>query len=253
MSELVPGWIGPAWARSGPVRALTTTRIGGLSGGVRATFDLGHGSDRVSAASASNRRRLRRALSLPTEPCWLRQQHGVAAVEATAGAGAGAPVADGAWTATSGPVCVVLTADCLPVVLADRGGQAVGVAHAGWRGLAAGVVEAVAAAMPVVPADLRAWLGPAIGPRAFEVGPEVRDAFVERDPAAGIAFRRGRGDRWFADLYGLARQRLQGIGIADVTGGGHCTVAEPQRFFSYRRDGAGTGRMATLAWLVPPS
>jgi len=112
------------------------------------------------------------------------------------------------------------------------------------------VIEVLAGALPVAPQGLRAWLGPAIGPRAFEVGPEVRAAFVERDPAAAAAFRPGRADRWLGDLYGLARQRLRALGVADVTGGGHCTVAEPQRFFSYRRDGPGTGRMATLVWIA---
>lgn len=254
MSELVPGWIAPRWGRAGPVRIVTTTRAGGVDGGGRAGFDLGHGADGESAASPANRQRLREGFQLPSEPCWLRQEHGTRVVEAEPGSdGVPPPRADGAWSTTPGVVCAVLTADCLPVVLAEREGTAVAVVHAGWRGLAAGVIEAVATAVPLEASRLRAWLGPAIGPRAFEVGSEVRDAFVERDAAAAVAFVPGRGDRWWADLYTLARQRLRDAGIADITGGGHCTFREPERFFSWRRDGRNTGRMATLAWIAPPS
>lgn len=249
MSELVPGWIGPRWGRAAPVRVLTTTRVGGVDGGERPGFDLGHGKDGGTAASMENRRRLREAFRLPAEPCWLCQEHGVRVVEAERAGAGSLPRADGAWSAVPGVVCAVLTADCLPVVLADRDGTAVAAGHAGWRGLAAGVIEAMTAAIPAEPPRLRAWLGPAIGPRAFEVGPEVRDAFVERDIAAAVAFVPGRGDRWWADLYTLARQRLRDSGVTDITGGEHCTFSEPQRFFSWRRDGRGTGRMATLAWL----
>lgn len=248
MSELIPGWIGPHWGRSGPVRVLTTTRTGGVDGGSRPGFDLGHGDDGATPASAGNRRRLRTAFDLPAEPCWLRQEHGIRVVEAGTGS-AGPARADAAWSSTPGQVCAVLTADCLPVVVADRHAGAVAVAHAGWRGLAAGVIEAAVTAVPVEPGCLRAWLGPAIGPRAFEVGPEVRAAFVEHDPAAAVAFMRGRGDRWLGDLYTLARQRLRDSGINDIIGGEHCTFSEAGRFFSWRREGTGTGRMATLAWL----
>lgn len=251
MSELVPGWIAPCWGRSGPVRVLTTTRVGGVDGGSRPGFDLGHDEEGEAPASADNRRRLRTAFDLPAEPCWLRQEHGIRVIEADAGSAGARPAADGAWSSTPGRVCAVLTADCLPVVLADRDGGAVAVAHAGWRGLAAGVVEAMVAATPVESSRVRAWLGPAIGPRAFEVGPEVRAAFVGHDPAAMTAFQRGRGDRWLADLYTLARRRLRNSGITDITGGGHCTFSEPERFFSWRREGRGTGRMVTLAWIRP--
>lgn len=251
MSELVPGRVGPHWGRGGPVRVLTTTRTGGVDGGSRSGFDLGHDEDGATPASVDNRRRLRSAFDLPAEPCWLRQEHGIHVVEAGTGDAGIPPRADAAWSSTPGRVCAVLTADCLPVVLADRDAGVVAVAHAGWRGLAAGVVEAAVAAMPVKPVRLRAWLGPAIGPRAFEVGPEVRAAFVERDPAAAVAFMRGHGDRWLADLYTLARQRLRDSGITDMTGGEHCTFSEPESFFSWRREGADTGRMATLAWILP--
>lgn len=252
MSELVPGWIGPYWGRTGPVRVLTTTRVGGVDGGSRPGFDLGHDEDGETPASPDNRRRLRTAFDLPAEPCWLRQEHGMRVIEVDNDPAAAPPVADGAWTASPGVVCAVLTADCLPIVLADPDGAAVGVLHAGWRGLAAGVIEAMISAIPVEPPGLRAWLGPAIGPHAFEVGPEVRDAFLAHDPAAATAFVPGRGDRWWADLYTLARQRLRNAGVTDINGGEYCTFSEPERFFSWRREGARTGRMATLVWLEVP-
>lgn len=251
MSELVPGWIGPYWGRTGPVRVLTTTRVGGVDGGSRPGFDLGHREDGETPACPDNRRRLRTAFDLPAEPCWLRQEHGIRVIEAGGGSAGTPPRADGVWSSAPGQVCAVLTADCLPMVLAGRDADAVAVAHAGWRGLAAGVVEATVAAIPVEPTRLRAWLGPAIGPRAFEVGPEVRAAFVEHDPAAAEAFVRGRDDRWLGDLYTLARRRLRNSGITDIAGGEHCTFSEPERFFSWRREGTGTGRMATLAWIRP--
>jgi hypothetical protein len=209
----------------------------------------GHVGD-AAAAVAANRARLREALALPAEPVWLEQVHGVRVVEA---AQAGdLPAADAAWTDRPGVVCAVLTADCLPVVFADRAGRCVAVAHAGWRGLAAGVLEATLGQLPVPPAELLAWLGPAIGPAAFEVGAEVRAAFLAHDAAAAHAFVRGRdGAHWFADLYTLARQRLAAAGVHAVFGGGCCTYTDSRRFFSYRRDGV-TGRMATLAWLAGP-
>jgi YfiH family protein len=144
-----------------------------------------------------------------------------------------------------------MTADCLPVVFADRAGTRVGVAHAGWRGLVAGVLEATVNALQAPPAELVAWLGPAIGPQAFEVGPEVRDAFVVRDAANAAGFTRNAAGRYQADLYQLARQALLRSGVVAVTGGGYCTQGDPERFFSFRRDGGRTGRMATLAWLAP--
>ena len=251
MPELVPGRVAPAWGRAGPVRALTTTRVGGLATGARCSFDLGHDGPDGEAAHPANRERLRATFALPGEPRWLRQEHGTAVVAAADVADGERPVADAAWSATPGVVCAVLTADCLPLVLADREGAAVAVAHCGWRGLAAGVVENAVAALPIAADRLRAWLGPAIGPRAFEVGPEVRAAFLDHDPAAASAFQRGRGDRWFGDLYALARQRLRALQVSQIDGGGHCTVAEPATFFSWRRDGPGTGRMVTLAWIEP--
>ena len=206
----------------------------------------------TAATQRANRRRIAGRLALPGEPCWLRQVHGRSVVAAHARAAASAPpAADAAWTDRPDTVCAVLTADCLPVVLAAADARGVAVAHAGWRGLAAGVVESALAALAVAPARVHAWLGPAIGPHAFEVGPEVRAAFVDDDPAQAAAFRRGRGDRWHGDLYELARRRLRRAGVARISGGGWCTAGEPERFFSHRRDGPETGRMATLAWLQP--
>lgn len=255
MQPLRPDWPAPPW-----VRAAATTRAGGLSTGAYAGLNLadhvGDDPERV----AENRARLRVALALPAEPLWLNQVHGC---EVAQGSGV-VPgcTADAAVTRCPGVVCAVLTADCLPLLLCDRGGRVVAAAHAGWRGLAAGVIERTLGAMrealgevprdaPVdAPADLLAWLGPAIGPAAFEVGPEVRAAFLDTDPGAAAAFRSGAGDRWLADLFRLARARLERAGVAGVYGGGVCTYSDPERFYSYRRDGV-TGRMASLIWLEP--
>lgn len=252
MSDLAQRWLGPDWGRSGvgpPVRAFTTTRTGGLSGPPFATLNLGNMAADDPATVRANRRRLRRALDVPAKPRWLRQVHGTRVVTLGPQAASEPSEADAAWTGEAGVVCAALTADCMPVVLADEQGTAVAVAHAGWRGLADGVVEAALAALPIPPARCRAWLGPAIGPRAFEVGPEVRERLLAADSGAGAALRRGAGDRWLADLYELARRRLRSAGVARIDGGGHCTFGEPTRFFSHRRDGYATGRMATLAWL----
>jgi len=242
-------FLSPAWGRRGPLRACTTTRRGGVGTGVQATLSLDARTDVEAGILATNRRRLSSALALPAEPVWLRQVHGATAVDAATVGNGDRPEADAAWTTVPGVVCAALTADCLPVVLGGRGGEGVAVIHAGWRGLAAGVIESTVAALAIDPARLQAWLGPAIGPRAFEVGPEVRAAFVDRDPAAAVAFHEGRGDRWWADLYRLARRRLESLEVTHVSGGGRCTVTESRHFFSHRRDGADCGRMATLAWL----
>jgi YfiH family protein len=246
--------IGPPWAARGGrglVAAATTTRRGGLSLGPCATLNLGERAGDAPDCLVANRSRVDRVLGLPREPGWLDQVHGATPVHIPASA-AGTndrPTADAAWTDERGAVCAVLTADCLPVVLADRRGRCVATAHAGWRGLARGVLEATVAALPVPAHELRAWLGPAIGRDAFVVGEEVWAAFVDRDRRARIAFSAGADGRWYADLYELARQRLHGVGVAPVDGGGRCTFREATRFFSHRRDGAQTGRMATLAWL----
>lgn len=241
-----PEILTPDWPVPPGVRAYMTTRRGGVSAGRYASLNLGAHVGDDAGAVAANRHRLRHALGLPAEPAWLEQVHGsgVAVLPRPAQG-----PADAAVTFSPGSVCAVLVADCLPVFLASRAGDRVGIAHAGWRGLAAGVVEATVQALDCEPGSLVAWLGPSIGPDAFEVGPEVRDAFLAPDPGAAGAFLPGRAGRLFADLPTLARRRLAAVGVTAVHGGGLCTHADPERFFSYRRDGA-TGRMAALAWLA---
>lgn len=234
-------WIVPDWPAPPRVGALVTTRAGGVSQGAYASCNLGAQVGDDPAAVAENRRRL--SARLPAEPLWLTQVHGNRVVRA--GAAAQGAEADAAFTRQAGTVCAVLTADCLPVLLCARDGGAVAAIHAGWRGLAAGVIEATVVALG---ADaLMAWLGPAIGPQAFEVGEEVRAAFVAADAGAAAAFHPTTDGRWLADIYLLARRRLQRLGIADVYGGGECTRRDRARFYSYRRDGR-TGRMASLIW-----
>ena len=236
----------PEWPVPANVRAAMTTRKGGVSGGAFSTFNLATHVGDDPQAVAENRRRLRDALELPAEPQWLEQVHG-ADVATVPGAPPGP--ADGAVTFTRGAVCAVIVADCLPVFLASRDGDRAGLAHAGWRGIAAGVVEAVIAKLDCDPRRLVAWLGPAIGPSAFEVGAEVRAALTSGDPGADAFFEEGRPGHFQADLPALARRRLALAGVTDVHGGHHCTHSEPARFFSHRRDGP-TGRMAALLWLA---
>ncbi len=234
----------PDWPAPLGVRAASTTRAGGVSEGDWAGLNLALHVGDDPRRVALNRERLRQALQLPAEPAWLRQVHGCDVAEL--GRAAAACEADAAFADTPGQVCAVLTADCLPVLFADRRGRAVAAAHAGWRGLAAGVLEATLARFDD-PGEVIAWLGPAIGPAAFEVGDEVREAFLSADPGASGAFVPHRG-RWRADLYALARRRLAAAGIGGVYGGGRCTYSEPRHFYSYRRDGR-TGRQASLIWI----
>jgi YfiH family protein len=239
-------WIIPRWPAPERVRAVSTTRHGGTSRPPYDALNLAEHVGDEAGAVAANREQLVQALQLPAMPAWLQQVHGVQVVNA---AGVTAPVAaDAAYALEPGMVCAVLTADCLPVLLCDRGGRAVAAAHAGWRGLAAGVIEQTIDAMPVPGGELMAWLGPAISAEAYVVGEEVRDTFLSHDPAAETAFRPAADGGWHADLYLLARQRLQSHGITEVHGGGYCTWQDPVRFYSYRRDGV-TGRMASLIWL----
>lgn len=241
-----PGILQPDWPAPPGVRAAMTTRTGGVSRGSFASFNLAaHVGDDESAVR-ENRQQLRTSLELPAEPAWLEQVHGIGV--AVLPRASGGP-ADAAVTHAPGAVCAVLVADCLPVILASRAGDRVGVAHAGWRGLAAGVIGAAVAALDCEPAKIVAWLGPAIGPSAFEVGAEVREAFLVRDGGAALEFQPGREGRWLANLPALARRRLAAAGVTDVHGGDLCTYSDPARFFSFRRDGA-TGRMAALAWLA---
>lgn len=248
MTAPAPGWIVPEWPAAPQVRVLSTLRAGGVSDGPYASLNLAaHVGDRPEAVAA-NRRLLGEAAHLPGEPLWLEQVHGVD-VARHQGTDVAPPRADAAVAFGRGRVCAVLTADCLPVVLVDRAATRVGVAHAGWRGLLAGVVQATVAALEVPAAQLHAWLGPAIGPAAFEVGPEVRDAFRARDARNDACFAANPRGRYQADLYRLARVALADAGVDSVHGGGWCTHDDPERFFSFRRDGV-TGRMATLAWLA---
>lgn len=242
-----PQFILPDWPATANVRAVVTTRTGGMSHAPYDSFNLAEHVGDDPAAVRENRARLRVTLALPAEPVWLKQVHGVIVVDAAQGGAE--PEADGVFAVQPGAVCVVLTADCLPVLLCNRAGTKVAALHAGWRGLAGGVIEAGVKAMGVPGGELLAWLGPAIGPQVFEVGPEVRTSFVEHDAQAAQSFRVAREGKYLADIYLLARQRLQRLGVLDVYGGVFCTVTDSTRFFSYRRDGA-TGRMASLIWLA---
>lgn len=242
---MTPQYLVPDWPAPPCVRALQTTRLGGVSAPPYDTLNLGTHVGDEPLAVAANRNRLQALV--PGEPVWLEQVHGTAVVSAeTAGC---LPVADACVTRLAGAVCVVMTADCLPVLLCDRQGRVVGAVHAGWRGLADGVIEAAVAAMDAPALDILAWLGPAIGPDAFEVGPEVREVFLKHDIAAAAAFI-PRNGKFLADLYLLATQRLHALGITRIYGGGFCTYRDAGRFFSYRRDGP-TGRMASLIWIAP--
>jgi polyphenol oxidase len=239
-----PDWIIPDWPAPRNVRAVVTTRAGGSSRGPYDSFNLGAHVGDDPAAVERNRERLR--ASLPADPVWLQQVHGTKVVDAATAL----PLAraDAAVARIRHVVCAVLTADCVPVLLAGRGGDVVAIAHAGWRGLSAGVIEAAVASTGTPAASVIAWLGPAIGPRAYEVGPEVREAFVRRDAAAAAAFVPRHDDRFLADLFMLARQRLAAAGVGAVYGGGRCTYTEAERFYSYRREPA-TGRFASLVWI----
>lgn len=243
--DIAPGLLRPEWDLPAGVGALLTTRAGGQSIGPFASFNLGGHVGDDPAAVAANRARLRGFL--PAEPLWLNQVHGAAVADADMCEAV--PEADAALARSSRRACAVLTADCLPVLLCDDDASVVAAAHAGWRGLAAGVLENTVRGMGVAPHRVRAWLGPAIGPQAFEVGDEVRAAFVAADPEAAAAFvaRQVEG-KWLADLFQLARRRLIAAGVTRISGGGVCTVSAPQRFYSYRRDGV-TGRFASLVWL----
>lgn len=241
-------WLTPDWPSPAAVRALSTQRAGGVSEGPYASLNLGTHVGDVAEAVEENRRRLRSAAGLPAEPSWLTQVHGAEVRDldvagATAGVGA-----DAALTRRPDRVCAILTADCLPVLLAAESGEAVAAVHAGWRGLAGGVIEAAVRALGAPPESLLAWLGPAIGPIHFEIGGEVRDELLRADPGADSAFEPNLRGRFMADLPALARRRLERLGIRRIYGGGACTYQGSDRYFSHRRDGR-TGRQATLIWL----
>ena len=250
-------WILPDWPRPPNVHAVTTTREGPSRSSYG--FNVGTRCGDEPDAVAKNRTFVREVLRLPSEPCWLRQVHGARVVSLDTppqrGEGAGdqvvgrEPEADAAVTHSPGRVLAIQTADCLPVLFAAEDGSEIAAAHAGWRGLSAGVLENTLGAMRTPPSNIVAWLGPAIAAASYEVGGEVRDAFLSRDPAAASAFGATRPGHWTCDLYELARQRLRSVGVSCIAGGGFDTFTDP-RLHSYRRDGAKSGRMVSLMWMA---
>lgn|SRR5690606_4544244 len=250
-----PGLLRPDWPAPPSVGAAVSTRRGGVSVAPWDSLNLGGHVGDDPAAVAENRRRLTAALGLGREPVWLEQVHGTRVLTLDASEPVDR-VADGALTRTPGVACAVMTADCLPVLFCDRAGTAVAASHAGWRGLAAGVLRATVEAMGVPPGDILAWLGPAIGPARFEVGEEVRAAMVDNAvdarhraaiPSCFVLSPASPG-KLLADIYGLARAELGAAGVGATFGGGLCTVTDSANWYSYRRDGV-TGRMAALVWL----
>lgn len=254
---LSAGWIVPDWPVPANVRAACSTREGGVSAGPFATFNLGdHVGDDIASVH-ENRRRF--AAATQARPVFLRQVHGSGVAELNSRTPDGSE-ADACFTDAAGVACTIMVADCLPVLFATADGRLVGAAHAGWRGLAGsqgkGVLEAACGALcgdgQARPADIVAWLGPCIGPDAFEVGAEVKAAFEAHDSGAAALFRAGREGKWLADLPGLARRRLQALGLRSIHGNdgstGWCTVANPSRFFSHRRDRGTSGRFAAAVW-----
>lgn len=236
-------WLTPDWPAPASVKACVTTRAGGVSLAPFDSLNLGDHVDDSPEAVAENRRRLTDRFSI--QPAWLQQVHGIVVADADPSR---VVTADASWTATPGIACTAMTADCLPALFCDRAGTRVAAAHAGWRGLAAGVLEATLDSLAVPPEDVLVWLGPAIGPQAFEVGPEVREAFIQQLPETANAFVPSHNaGKFMADIYELARLRLAARGVTAVYGGGFCTLTDP-RFFSYRRSPR-TGRFASLIWL----
>nr|VFJ47454.1 MAG: conserved hypothetical protein [Candidatus Kentron sp. FW] len=240
-------FITPNWPAPANVRAYTTTRLGGISEPPWDSLNLADHVGDAANAVATNRGLLSEALDLPVIPYWLCQVHGNIVVDTDITPYRNHRVGDASITKEANRVCAVLTADCLPVLFCDRRGTRVGIAHAGWRGLVRGVIESTVRALKTEPADLLAWLGPGIGPGAFEVGSEVRDAFVRYRAIAELAFSPTTHDRWLADLYLLARQHLEQSGVREIYGGEFCTYHDDEYFFSYRRDGT-TGRIASIIY-----
>ena len=250
---VTPPFIEPDWPAPSSVVALCTTRLGGCSAAPYESFNLAHHAGDVDSSVAKNRNILAAALPLGVQLSWLSQVHGTAAVQA--GQGGYYPSADAQWSRSQGVACAVLTADCLPVLLCSASGDIVAAAHAGWRGLLAGVLETTVGAMNTSTDELLVWLGPAIGPAAFEVGPDVREGFLAAArpsavPAVTQCFVPNpvRPEHYFCDLYALARIRLDALGVTNIFGGGFCTYSDSERFYSYRRDGE-TGRMASVILL----
>ncbi len=235
-------WQRPDWPAPANVRAGSTSRLGGVSLPPYDSLNLALHVGDDPAHVACNRQRL----ALPAEPVWLDQVHGLVVVDAGQDF-VSPPQADAAYSHTAGRICAVMTADCLPLLICDRQGQEVAAIHAGWRGLLGGIIENTLACLAAPAAELLVWLGPAIGPQAYEVGEEIRQAFVQHSPRAAEAFVASRAGHWWMDICALARQRLAAKGITAVYGGQRCTFADREHYFSYRRDGV-TGRMASVIW-----
>ncbi len=241
------GWIDADWPAPATVKAGCTTRLGGVSLPPYDTLNLGDHVGDDPTLVAQNRQKVIEACSFTQAPAWLSQVHGINVVDAaTAECGV---TADASYSGESGVACVVMTADCLPVLFCDQQASVVAAAHAGWRGLADGVLEATVTSMNADVGQVMAWLGPAIGPQAFEVGDEVRDLFVSYQSSAVAAFKPSPAGRWLADIYQLARLRLAAMGVTAIYGGSLCTYSDAERFYSYRRDGV-TGRMASFVWMA---
>jgi len=241
--------IQPEWPAAAHIRAFSSLRHPGCSQAPYDSWNLATHVHDCAAHVADNRKLLMHRLGLPTQPLWLEQIHGTHMLKLD-DHGEGADTrADGSYTRSPDRVCAVLTADCLPALICNRDGSEVAAVHAGWRGLAAGVLESALQCFQSPAQDLLVWLGPAIGPAAFEVGAEVMQVFTQHDAQARQAFVACKDDKFLADIYQLARQRLQRAGVTAVYGGDHCTFTEPARFYSYRRDGT-TGRMVSLIWIA---
>ncbi|MFK0571439.1 peptidoglycan editing factor PgeF [Endozoicomonas sp.] len=235
------------WPAPNNIKALVTTRKGGLSEAGFSSFNLGLYSGDDQDKVRSNRQLLQCDLDLVKTPLWLKQVHGVKV--ANARTDRQETEADASVSLQSGSACVVLTADCLPVLFCNLDGTVVAAAHAGWKGLAAGILEATVQSMAVPLETVMAWFGPAISQQYFEVGPEVRAQFIAEDAGSETAFLPGEGDRWFADLYSMARRRLHRVGVNHIYGGEYCSYGQPELFYSYRRDGKLSGRTASLIWI----
>ena len=252
--QKIHDWIIPQWNAPVNIRAVTTTRIGGHSQFEYASMNLGDRTEDNIVAIAKNRNELFKVLDLPCEPTWLYQSHSSKAVRLHEDTTFNKS-ADASYTTIANKICVVLTADCLPVLVCSRDGSAVAAIHAGWRGLADGIIETTINALLQLdkfrPENFLVWLGPAIGPGVFEVGDDVRDEFTKHSVQAKKAFKAVplMEGKWLADIYTLARQRLMDMGVSEISGGGYCTATQYEKFYSYRRDGK-TGRMASLIWIA---
>lgn len=243
-------FIAPNWPAPARVRACTTLRSGGVSVAPYDAFNLAEHVGDALPDVHTNRQLLYKMLDLPNEPIWLEQTHSTQVVPALPHNQG--KEADASFTTEAQQVCVVMTADCLPILLCQCDGNQIGAIHAGWRGLANGIIEQTLAQFNFPPHEILAWLGPAIGPQVFEVGDEVRALFLQTQPEAAGAFLPSPQGRWLANLYILATLRLQRLGVTQIFGGDYCTYSMPDKFFSYRRDGNKTGRMASLIWLTAP-